>query len=125
MFPPPMQLPPLLYLCLTNIKVSLESIELNIKMLICFYLAVMKPGRQSCEISTFCTNLSWILDENNAFLTTELVSALSNFNPYKSLSISMMHWNHSNESSEDDDEIPLCVFSILSSYHDWIQTEVQ
>ena len=69
--------------------------------------------------------LSWILDENTAFLTTELVSALSNFNPYKSLSISMMHWNHSNESSEDDDEIPLCVFSILSSYHDWIQTEVQ
>ena len=94
-------------------KVSLESIELknDYQNSNLFYLAVMKPGRESCEISTFCTNLSWILDENKAFLTTELVSALSNFNPYKSLSISMMHWNHSIESSEDDDEIPLCVFS--------------
>ena len=125
MFPLPMQLPPLLYLCSTNMKVGLESIELKNDYQISNLFLLMKPGRQSCEISTFCTNLSWILDENNAFLTTELVSALSNFNPYKSLSISMMHWNHSNESSEDDDEIPLCVFSILSSYHDWIQTEVQ
>ncbi len=94
-------------------------------MLICFSLVVTqaKPDMQN-RIYTFDIILTSFMDLQVDFMTTDLVNFLENFNPYKHLSIVLLHWQDSAE-LENIYDIPLMIFTILSYYHTWLQTEVQ
>ena len=87
--------------------------------------------RQTMNIWAFDVILGFFLDnpENHFnqddFLTADLVNFLQKFNPYQSLSISIVHWNHPDDLNDAYKDISCPVFSILSLYHTWIQTEVQ
>ena len=87
--------------------------------------------RQTVNICVFEEILEFFLDNpdnpfnQDDFLTADLVNFLQKFNPYQSLSISMVHWDDPNDLNNVYGEIPCFVFSILSLYHTWIQTEVQ
>ncbi len=90
-------------------------------MLICFSLVVTQAKP---DMHIFDWILGSFMDLQADFLTTDLINFLENFNPYKHLSIVLVHWQDSDEPGNYD-VIPLLIFSILSNYHTWLQAEVQ